>query len=391
VKIRHFLFSLALTLGLVGASHAAFWQWSKNATSDDKADPTINWSEGMSPSSVNDSARAMMARLADYRDDVSGSLTTAGTATAYTVASNQGFTALANLGGATLTIVPHVTSGLNPTLSVDGLTAEPIHSATGLAVPAGTLIAGTPYSVTYYAATSEFILHGNVGVFPSATFTGAVSVTSGNLTVNSGAIVGLGGFQASSGTLLAPSYAFGSDSDTGFYLIGEDHLGLGMAGTKVVDITPTATAFTGSLSTTGTVTAGTGLVVSAGSVSLPAASVSNSALATPPKLTKEFIGQGSASTTTLVFAHGLGAVPKVLDVTLVCVNPAGGYALGDEVDIKDPYFGSFARYYYVQRDATNVTVRIDPNATATFTMVSASGAITAFSPANWNVKVRAYQ
>jgi len=36
-----------------------------NATDDG----SINWAEEQSPSSVNDSARAMMARLSEYRDD----------------------------------------------------------------------------------------------------------------------------------------------------------------------------------------------------------------------------------------------------------------------------------------------------------------------------------
>jgi len=45
-----------------------FWKWSRTASSNATADNTVNWAEGMAPSAVNDSARAMMARLAEWRD-----------------------------------------------------------------------------------------------------------------------------------------------------------------------------------------------------------------------------------------------------------------------------------------------------------------------------------
>ena len=61
----------------------AFWKWSRTASSNASADNTINWAEGMAPSAVNDSARAMMARTAEWRDDISGTITTAGTSTAW--------------------------------------------------------------------------------------------------------------------------------------------------------------------------------------------------------------------------------------------------------------------------------------------------------------------
>src|ERR1700756_3788698 len=104
----------------------AFWSWSKTAASNAAADGTINWAEGQSPSSVNDSARAMMARGAEWRDDVSGTITTGGTSTAYTVASNEGFDTLAHMNGAMIAFVPHTTNGATVTLAVDGLTAKPL-------------------------------------------------------------------------------------------------------------------------------------------------------------------------------------------------------------------------------------------------------------------------
>ena len=139
-----------------------FWEWSKTAASNATADPTINWAEGMSPSAVNDSARAMMARPAEWRDDVSGTITTAGTATAYTVTSNQGFDTLAHLAGAMIAFVPHVTNGATVTLSVDGLGARPLRYGPGLELQSGMLIQGTPYVATYNNADGAFYLQGGM-------------------------------------------------------------------------------------------------------------------------------------------------------------------------------------------------------------------------------------
>src|ERR1700687_4776300 len=136
----------------------SFWKWSRTASSNATADGSINWAEGMAPSAVNDSARAMMAAAAKFRADVSGTVTTGGTSTAYTLTTNQVFDTLAHMSGALLCIIPHTTCGASPTLNVDGLGAKAINKSTGVAVAAGALIAGTPYLLTYIHVTTEFIL-----------------------------------------------------------------------------------------------------------------------------------------------------------------------------------------------------------------------------------------
>jgi len=138
----------------------AFWSWSRTAANNANADNTINWAEGQSPSSVNDSARAMMAALAAWRDDVSGTITTGGTSTAYTVASNQGFDTLAHLNGAVIAFVPHATCGATVTLNVDGLGAKPLRTSPGAEVASGMLIQGTPYAATYNNSDGAFYLRG---------------------------------------------------------------------------------------------------------------------------------------------------------------------------------------------------------------------------------------
>src|SRR5205085_1052117 len=104
----------------------SFWKWSKTAASNATADGSINWAEGQAPSSVNDSARAVMAAAAKYRDDIAGAITTGGTSTAYTVSSYQTFDTLAHLDGAMIAFTPHATNGATATLNVDGLGAKPL-------------------------------------------------------------------------------------------------------------------------------------------------------------------------------------------------------------------------------------------------------------------------
>jgi microcystin-dependent protein len=142
----------------------SFWKWSRTASSNATADGSINWAEGQAPSTVNDSARAMMAAAAKYRDDISGVITTGGSSTAYTVSSYQGFDTLAHLDGAMIAFTPHTTNGATVTLNVDGLGAKPLRqSPSGLELPAGTLVQGTPYVATYYNVSGEWILQGFAG------------------------------------------------------------------------------------------------------------------------------------------------------------------------------------------------------------------------------------
>ncbi len=125
------------------------YKWSQTASADATADSTINWAEGQSPSSVNDSARAMMAATAKYRDDISGAIVTGGTSTAYTVISYEVFDTLAHLHGQMIAFTPHTTNGATVTLNVDSLGAKPLRSAPNTELLAGVLIQGTPYVAIY--------------------------------------------------------------------------------------------------------------------------------------------------------------------------------------------------------------------------------------------------
>ncbi|MCK1642904.1 tail fiber protein [Bradyrhizobium sp. 157] len=139
------------------------YKWSQTAANNATADPSINWQEGQSPSSVNDSARAMMASVAKHRDDIAGAIVTGGTATAYTVASYEAFDTLARLNGQIIAFTPHATNGGTVTLNVDSLGAKALRSAPGIELLPGTLIQGTPYLALYNHSDAAFYLHGFYG------------------------------------------------------------------------------------------------------------------------------------------------------------------------------------------------------------------------------------
>lgn len=139
------------------------FKWSRTAASNAIADPSINWQEGQSPSSVNDSARAMMASIAKYRDDITGAIVTSGTATAYSVTSYQAFDTLTRLDGQIIAFTPHVTNGAIVTLSVDSLGAKPLRSAPTIELLAGVLIQGTPYTALYSQSDQAWYLQNFYG------------------------------------------------------------------------------------------------------------------------------------------------------------------------------------------------------------------------------------
>lgn len=127
--------------------------WSQTAATNASADSTVNFAEGQAPSSVNDSARALMASVAKYRDDTAGILLTTGTSTAYVLASNQVFLSKSAMNGAEIAVTIHTTNGASPTLNVDGLGADPIiidTVSTTTPVPSATLLTGGVYTMVYY-------------------------------------------------------------------------------------------------------------------------------------------------------------------------------------------------------------------------------------------------
>jgi hypothetical protein len=166
VKKEFFKYLVVLLIAIgAGPAGAALWQWSLTPFTNGSVDPTVSWLNGQPSVQTEPSGRAMMARFAEYRDDISGSLLTTGTASALAVTTNQqgGANGICGAGtvpldGQLLAITPNVTNGANAFLTVDSCSAFALVTAVNVPAPAGTLIAGTPYSLKYTAATTSWVL-----------------------------------------------------------------------------------------------------------------------------------------------------------------------------------------------------------------------------------------
>lgn len=157
-EIFKFFILLMVAIGAHPASTAVY-QWSTTAASNGTADPTINFAEGQAPSSVNDSARALMAAVAFWRKDTSGSnLQTSGTSSAYTITSNEGFSSTTAMIGAVLNFYPHVSNAAGASLNVDGLGAFALRIDSANPLPAGAFRPFGHYTATFSLSLGAWIV-----------------------------------------------------------------------------------------------------------------------------------------------------------------------------------------------------------------------------------------
>tara|TARA_R110000803_G_scaffold44018_4_gene93464 strand:+ start:2598 stop:3755 length:1158 start_codon:yes stop_codon:yes gene_type:complete len=123
------------------------------------ASNTDRFPENMRVNAVNNSARALEGMLArGLKDNIDGAVTTAGTTTAYTVASNR--TLSAYYDGMTITVQWNATCGATPTVNVDGIGAKSLYWPGGNQVTTGDLLISAR-SIIQYDGTNFQVLTGS--------------------------------------------------------------------------------------------------------------------------------------------------------------------------------------------------------------------------------------
>jgi hypothetical protein len=168
------------------------------------ASNTARFPEGQSPASLNNAARALEGMLAREHKDTNGSLTLAGTGSAFTVALNRD-NGLALYDGLEITAeVNTVNTSTTPTLTPtpDGgsaLDTDTIKKFGGEALAAGDLPAGHK---------AKFIFDGTDWLLMNPAI----------------------GSNRHDGTAALPAYSFNSDIDTGLYSVSADRLGFSVGG-----------------------------------------------------------------------------------------------------------------------------------------------------------------
>lgn len=129
---------------------SSIFDWSLTAATNATADSAINWQEGQLPSTVNNSARQMMARVAELLKDVGLNITAGGTANALTITTNSPFTAYAT--GQIAVFKAASTNTGATTINANSIGAKSVRKDGDADLEGGELSANHYYGVIYSTA-----------------------------------------------------------------------------------------------------------------------------------------------------------------------------------------------------------------------------------------------
>ena len=167
--------------------------WSKTAADNAASDDTINWREFQSPDTVNNSSRAEMARVAEWRDDLSIARVTTGAApNAYEATSASTPTALVD--GLMVMIRPHQNTDGNTAASfkLNSFPPKPLRARTNVELLKDEIQAGAPMLVMYDLSGDEWLAI-NTGYMANQIFPSLISKYTLNSLVPTGGVIAWGG------------------------------------------------------------------------------------------------------------------------------------------------------------------------------------------------------
>jgi hypothetical protein len=126
----------------------SIWDWSTTASSNGNADSGVNWLENQAAATVNNSARAMMMRIAELLKDIGGQTDTTGSSNAYLLNSSSAFTTYAT--GRLVGFKASFTNTGIATLNVNSIGERRIF-VNGETTVGGEIVSGTVYLAVYDA------------------------------------------------------------------------------------------------------------------------------------------------------------------------------------------------------------------------------------------------
>jgi len=123
--------------------------WSLTASANGNADANVNFSEGQSPPSLNNSSRALMSALRAFYNALGGGITYGGSSNAYTATNDSPGAWSAYAEGQIIGLEANHTNTGAATINVDGLGAKTIKKSASTDVDAGDIVSGAFYLLRY--------------------------------------------------------------------------------------------------------------------------------------------------------------------------------------------------------------------------------------------------
>lgn len=220
-------------LGLSALPVAGVWDYSTTA-GDNASVSGQNWAEGQAPSSLNDSARKLLADIAENTKLQTAQYTTGGTANAQTLTPSPAWTAYANGQRVLAKIGSGLTNSGSTTLNVSSLGAKTVYRQDGTStLSAGDLTEAYVVEVVYDSAINGFRLLTNAGNFATLSVSGASTFT------GTATFAGIGSFP--DGSVSAPSITNTGDTNTGIYFPAADTVAITAGGVDAARFNTAAT------------------------------------------------------------------------------------------------------------------------------------------------------